>query len=235
MRKKFTLIFIILSAVTNMVWAARPFVTDDARLTTAGSCQIESWTRVYRTSTEVWALPACNPTGNFEVTLGQGRAFYDAVGSEPADDYIFQAKTLIRPLETNGYGFGIAAGTVRHPAVSPGPNLFGNSYIYLPYSASFANDQLVVHINGGWLKERTTEKNLATWGVGTEWNVNERVTWLVEAFGESNPNTYWQAGGRFSLIPHLLQVDTTLGRAASGSGDHRWISFGLRFTPSKLF
>jgi hypothetical protein len=235
MRKKFTLIFIILSAVTNMVWAARPFVTDDARLTTAGSCQIESWTRVYRTSTEVWALPACNPTGNFEVTLGQGRAFYDAVGSEPADDYIFQAKTLIRPLETNGYGFGLAAGTVRHPAVSPGPNLFGNSYIYLPYSASFANDQLVVHINGGWLKERTTEKNLATWGVGTEWNVSERVTWLVEAFGESNPNTYWQAGGRFSLIPHLLQVDTTLGRAASGSGDHRWISFGLRFTPSKLF
>jgi hypothetical protein len=235
MRKKFTLIFIILSAVTNMVWAARPFVTDDARLTTAGSCQIESWTRVYRTSTEVWALPACNPTGNFEVTLGQGRAFYDAVGSEPADDYIFQAKTLIRPLETNGYGFGLAAGTVRHPAVSPGPNLFGNSYIYLPYSASFANDQLVVHINGGWLKERTTEKNLATWGVGTEWNVSERVTWLVEAFGESNPNTYWQAGGRFSLIPQLLQVDTTLGSAASGGGDHRWISFGVRFTPSKLF
>ena len=235
MRKKFTLIFIILSAVPNMVWAARPFVTDDARLTTAGSCQIESWTRVYRNSTEVWALPACNPTGNFEVTLGQGRAFYDAAGSEPADDYIFQAKTLIRPLETNGYGFGIAAGTVRHPAVSPGPNLFGNSYIYLPYSASFADDQLVVHINGGWLKERTTEKNLATWGVGTEWNVNERVTWLVEAFGESNPNTYWQAGGRFSLIPQLLQVDTTLGRAASGGGDHRWISFGLRFTPSKLF
>ncbi len=235
MPKRFTLIFLILSGITNNVWAARPFVTDDARLTTAGSCQIESWTRVYRTSTEIWALPACNPTGNFEVTLGQGRAFYDAVGSEPADDYIFQAKTLIRPLETNGYGFGIAAGTVRHPAVSPGPNLFGNSYIYVPYSASFADDQFVVHINGGWLKERTTEKNLATWGVGTEWNVNERVTWLVEAFGESNPNTYWQAGGRFSLIPQLLQVDTTLGSTASGGGDHRWISFGLRFTPSKLF
>jgi len=235
MLKRFTLIFIILSATTSTVWAARPFVTDDARLTTAGSCQIESWTRVYRSSTEVWALPACNPTGNFEVTLGQGRAFYDAVGSEAADDYILQAKTLIRPLETNGYGFGIAAGTVRHPAVSPGPNLFGNSYVYLPYSASFADDQLVVHINGGWLKERTTEKNLATWGVGTEWNVNERVTWLVEAFGESNPNTYWQAGGRFSLIPQLLQVDTTLGSAASGGRDHRWISFGVRFTPSKLF
>jgi hypothetical protein len=235
MQKKFTLIFIILSAVTNMVWAARPFVTDDARLTTAGSCQLESWTRIYRTSTEIWALPACNPTGNLELTLGQGRAFYAASGVESADDYIFQAKTLFRKLETNSYGFGLAAGTVRHPAVSPGPNLFGNSYIYLPYSASFADDELVMHLNVGWLKERSTEKNLATWGVGTEWNVNERVTWLVEAFGETNPHTYWQAGGRFSLIPQLLQVDTTLGSAASGNRDNRWISFGLRFTPSKLF
>ena len=43
MLKKFTLIFIF-STITNTVWAARPFVTDDARLTTAGSCQIESWT-----------------------------------------------------------------------------------------------------------------------------------------------------------------------------------------------
>ena len=235
MRKNNAVAIIFISLLSTPVWAARPFVTDDARLTTAGSCQLESWTRIYRTSTEVWALPACNPTGNLELTLGQGRAFYDAAGVGPADDYVFQVKTLIRQLQTNGSGFGLAAGTVRHPSVSPGPNLYGNSYIYLPYSASFADDQLVMHINVGWLKERSTEKNLATWGVGTEWNVNERVTWLVEAFGESNPNTYWQAGGRFSLIPQLLQVDTILGRAASGNRDHQWISFGVRFTPSKLF
>jgi hypothetical protein len=92
--------------------------------------------------------------------------------SEPADDYIFQAKTLIRPLETNGYGFRIAAGTVRHPAVSPGPNLFGNSYIYVPYSASFADDQFVVHVNGGRLKERTTAK---IWQPGA-WVLNGMLT-----------------------------------------------------------
>lgn len=235
MRKKIALAFVLLVAVIAPTWAARPFVTDDARLTTAGSCQLESWTRVYHDSTEIWALPACNPTGNLELTLGGGRANYDAAGREPAVDYIFQVKTLIRKLETNGYGFGIAVGTVRHPAVNPGPNLLGNSYAYFPFSASFADDQLVMHANAGWLKERVTERNLMTWGVGTEWNASERVTWLVEAFGDSNPHTYWQAGGRFSLIPHLFQVDATLGQASGGASDNRWISFGLRFTPASLF
>ena len=216
-------------------WAARPFVTDDARLTTAGSCQPESWTRIYQDSTEVWALPACNPTGNLELTLGTGRAYYDAAGREAVSDYIYQAKTLFRQLETNGYGWGLSAGTVRHPAVNPGPNLHGNTYVYLPVSASFADDVLVIHLNTGWLKERVTDKNFATWGVGTEWNVSERMTWLVEAFGASQSSSYWQAGGRFSVVPQLLQIDATLGRQAGGSRDHQWISFGLRFTPASLF
>ena len=38
--------------------AARPFVTDDARLTTAQSCQLETWVRTYPDSREAWALPA---------------------------------------------------------------------------------------------------------------------------------------------------------------------------------
>ncbi len=66
--------FFFLSALLHVpAKAARPFVTDDARLTTAGSCQLESWTRFYADSTEVWALPACNPTGNLELTLGVGK------------------------------------------------------------------------------------------------------------------------------------------------------------------
>ena len=225
----------VLMMATAPAWSARPFVTDDARLTTAGSCQLESWTRVYRDSTELWALPACNPTGNLEITVGGGRALYDEAGRSPNNDYVFQAKTLLRKLESNDFGFGIAAGTVRHPAVNPGPNLLGNTYVYLPFSASFANDLLVVHLNTGWLREHVTNRNRATWGVGTEWNVSERVTWMAEAFGDSHPNTYWQAGGRFSLIPQLLQVDTTIGQQHDGGRDNRWISVGFRFTPARLF
>ena len=235
MRTPIFILGTLLMLATGAVWAARPFVTDDARLTTSGSCQLESWTRIYRDSMEFWTLPACNPAGNLEFTIGGGRAHYDDPERIANNDYVFQAKTLLRKLETNGFGFGFAAGTVRHPAVNPGPNLMGNTYAYLPFSASFADDVLVVHLNTGWLRERVTNRNLATWGVGTEWNVSERVTWMVEAFGDSHPNTYWQAGGRFSLIPQLLQVDTTVGCQQGGDRNNQWISFGLRFTPASLF
>ena len=228
--------FAVLTAISSgPAWSARPFVTDDARLTTAGSCQLETWTRVYRDSTEFWALPACNPGGNFEMTVGGGRALYDDQDRSPNSDYVFQVKTLLRKLEPDEIGVGFAAGTVRHPAVNPGPNLMGNTYVYVPVSISLANDQWVLHLNSGWLREHITSRNRATWGVGTEWNISERVTWMAEAFGDSHPNTYWQAGGRFSLIPQLLQIDTTIGQSAGGENTSRWLSFGLRFTPARLF
>ena len=190
---------------------------------------------MYRDSTEIWALPACNPTGNLELTVGGGRAMYEDRALSANSDYVFQVKTLLRKLETNELGFGIAAGTVRHPAVNPGPNLMGNTYAYVPVSLSLADDLLVMHLNTGWLREHITSRNLATWGVGLEWNVSERVTWMAEAFGDSQPSTYWQAGGRFSLIPQLLQIDTTIGQSAAGNHTSRWLSFGLRFTPARLF
>ena len=228
-------ITVLLAIAASPVWGARPFVTDDARLTTDGSCQLETWTRIYRDSTEFWALPACNPGGNLELTLGAGRAIYDEPGRSPNSDYVFQAKTLLRRLTPNDVGIGIAAGTVRHPAVNPGPNLLGNTYVYLPLSVSLADDALVVHVNAGWLRETRTHRHLTTWGVGTEWNVSERITWMAETFGDSHPNTYWQAGGRFSLIPQRLQVDATIGQNAGGMQASRWVSFGLRITPASLF
>lgn len=118
--------------IPSITFAARPFITDDARLTTGGSCQLESWMRVNQNSNEFWALPACNPTGNFEFTFGGGIA--KAQGEQATNDYVLQAKTLIRPLETNGWGWGLAFGRIRHPAINPGPNMFGNTYAYIPLS-----------------------------------------------------------------------------------------------------
>jgi hypothetical protein len=114
--------------IPSCAFAARPFVTDDARLTAAGSCQIESWMRIDPDSKELWALPACNPTGNLEFTFGAGRARHS--DEPPANDYVLQLKTLFRPLETNGWGWGLAVGTIRHPEINPGPNM-----LFTPMSA----------------------------------------------------------------------------------------------------
>lgn len=142
--------------------AARPFMTDDARITTEHSCQLETWSRHYRDRSENWALPACNPTGNFEITLGGGH--FRSQGQPPTDDQLIQAKTLFRPLTTNDWGWGVAVGAVRHPSVVPGPNLVGNHYLYLPLSVSMHDDKVVLHTNLGWLRERQTQRQLTTWG-----------------------------------------------------------------------
>lgn len=214
-------------------WAARPFVTDDARLTTAGSCQVESWTRSYEHRQEVWVLPACNPGGNLEITAGAGRARED--GAPASTDYVLQLKTLFKPLESDGWGWGLALGRMQHPGSEPGPNQFGNTYAYLPFSAAFGRDRFIVHANLGWLRDRASRQDRATWGLGLEYYPAPRVALIAESFGDDQAQPYWQTGLRYSIVPELLQVDTTVGAQHDGRRGGRWLSLGLRWTPARLF
>ncbi len=225
---------ILLTLLADCAWAARPFVTDDARLTLANSCQLETWTRVYATSQELWALPACNLGGNLEITAGAGAAHNVTGTSGWNADYVFQVKTLFKNLESNGWGIGIAAGNIHHPQINPGPNLMGNHYAYIPVSVSWMDDLLIMHVNLGGLHDKASGRNQATWGLGSEINMDERWTWIAESFGSSNGSTYWQAGLRYSVIPGLLQVDTTIGRPFDKQANSQWLSFGLRLTPADL-
>lgn len=224
---------LVLSLFALPAWAARPFVTDDARLTTAESCQLESWTRIYPDSREIWALPACNPTGNLEFTFGGGVAKSD--GEQSTNDYIFQLKTLFRPLETNDWGWGLGVGTVRHPSINPGPNQLGNTYAYIPVSVSFLDDKVIVHTNIGWLRDRASERDNITWGIGSEFRVGSRLLAIAETFGDNHNQPYWHLGARYSIVPDRVQIDATVGQQFDGPHSGRWVSFGLRLTPERLF
>lgn len=226
-------LFLLFLLLPGLAQAARPFVTDDARLTTVASCQLESWVRSYPQSREAWVLPACNPGGNLEITLGQGLARSDSTGV--AKDYVFQAKTLFRQLESNGWGWGLALGKVAHPGVNPGPNLLGNTYAYVPASFSFLDDRAIVHANLGWLRERGSQRHNLTWGLGGEFVLGERSSVIAETFGDNRAKPYWQTGMRFFVIPNRVQVDATVGQQQEGGRDSRWFSFGLRLTPERLF
>ena len=138
--------------------AARPLNTDDARIVDPKSCQVESWVRRNQGSTEYWALPGCNFTGNLEVTAGGART-NDAAGS-PLSRTLLQGKTIFKPLEKNGWGMGLAAGTVRRVQGSASDR---DLYAYLPTSFSFADDRWVVHTNVGWLREQPTPARPWAW------------------------------------------------------------------------
>jgi len=189
--------------------------------------------RVYPDSSELWALAGCNPTGNLEITLGGGMA--NVNGGPSTTDYVFQLKTLFKPLVTEGWGWGLAVGTVRHPEIHPGPNLLGNTYAYLPFSASFHNDRFILHANLGWLRDNASSQDNMTWGLGGDFQTGSRLSLIAESFGDNKNRPYWQAGVRFAVIPNLFQVDATTGQQFGGDSASRWISFGLRWTPERLF
>ena len=219
-------------AVGALAHAARPFMTDDARVTTTGSCQVEAWARHAADRSESWLLPACNPNGHFEVTAGGGRFRTD--GAPGASDHVIQGKTLLRALSPNDWGWGVAVGQVTHPGAQPGLNPSGSRYIYVPLSLSMRDDQVVVHMNLGWTREQRTRRDLATWGVGVEYWAHPKAMLIAETFGDDRQKPWLQTGLRLTLIPGLLQIDATRGVQPHGGGGG-WRSLGLRYTPDKLF
>lgn len=207
--------------------AARPMITDDARIVDANACQLESWVRRNRNGTEAWALPACNFTGNVEVALG-GATHRESSGESSGprtSDVVMQGKTIFKPLDINGWGMGLAVGAIRHRA---GHARSTDWYAYLPTSISVGEGAVVVHANGGWLQEREDRKNRLTWGLGTEARLANR-TWLIaEMFGQSSDKAGYQFGVRHWLMPERIQIDATFGARVGDAGGERWISIGLR-------
>ena len=213
---------VTITLVGTSAYAARPMNTDDARIVDPKACQVESWVRKNRDSTEFWAQPACNPTGNLEVTVGGSHVREDDAGSQ--NSWVLQGKTLFKPLETNGWGWGLAAGTVRHN----GPENGRDWYAYVPVSHSLFDDRLNLHLNVGWLRDGLLRRHFMTWGIGSETRLSER-TWLIaETFGQNEGRPFYQAGLRYWIVPDHVQIDATYGNRFGAGGSERWFSIGLR-------
>lgn len=209
-------------------FAARPLITDDARIVDPKACQVESWVKRNRDSTEYWAIPACNFTGNLEVALGGART-HDAMGTRTSDVQM-QAKTLFKPLETNGWGIGLAVGTVRHVDIDR-----RDWYAYVPTSFSLRDDAVVVHTNVGFLRDGALRSDRLTWGLGTEVRLAERSWLIAETFGQQHGKALHQLGVRHWLVPDRVQFDVTYGNRNGSGSEARWFSFGLRLlSPSFL-
>ena len=219
----FSIAFAVCAAFASTVHAARPLVTDDARVVDPSACQVESWVRKNRDSTETWALPACNFTGNLELTFGGARTRDSDEGGTYASDLQFQGKTLFKPLEPNGWGMGLVAGTVRHPQL-PARDWFA----YVPMSFSFVDDRFVVHVNAGWLREGESGRQRGTWGIGSETRLHPRLFFIAEVYGQNEGKASHQVGVRYWIVRDRVQLDATYGNIAGDRITDRWFSIGLR-------
>ena len=201
--------------------AARPMITDDARIVDPGACQIEAWTRHDRGGAqENWALPGCNPTGNLEITLG-GAALRPPLDAPGQSVHQLQFKSILRPLTPGDWGWGIAVGGVDRTQEPGGLQ----PYFYLPITVASAGDQALLHLNLG--AQRTVRGSAsALWGIGTEVTIFPKLLLIAESFGTSGQSAQGQVGLRIWIIPNRVQIDTTWGGAMTGGG--HWFTIGLR-------
>ena len=145
-----------------------------------------------------------------------------------ATDIVFQAKHLLRPLRPDGWGLAVAAGQIKHPLIDQGGNLLGDAFVNVPLSFAFQGERQVLHANAGWLHDRRSGHERATWGLGGEGWLGERGQLIAEAFGQSGSAPYYQGGIRVWVVPQRVQVDTTTGGQFGVGGVGRWFSIGLR-------
>jgi len=208
----------------NHSYAARPMLTDDARIVDAKSCQLESWVRDSKNVTEYWALPACNVSENLEVTIGgslEGESGHSSFANE-----LYQMKSIIQPIAINQTGYSIVLGNGRDPKRTMN-KVIQDWYLNVPISYPY-NDRLVIHTNLGvtHLTDEKTEK--MNWGLSSEYNYNEHIDLISEIFNQSSNSTYFQFGLRYWLIKNRAQIDTTYMNSFNHIGEDQSFSVGLR-------
>jgi len=206
-------------------FAARPMITDDARIIDPQSCQVESWVKSSKDSEEYWALPACNPLGFFELTLGGSKIH----SQDPTDSSgrVVQAKTVFRELKPNDWAIGFALGCNYHLATSELAS-HHDVYGYIPVTWSLNNDQQFLHLNLGAIKSQFNSVLGKTWGFGAEIEITPRAFLIAETYGVDGVKPSYQAGVRYWLQLNKFQVDLTTGGNASYSSENRWFSIGIR-------
>jgi hypothetical protein len=215
------------------VHAARPMITDDARIVDARACQLETWGRRNGESTEYWALPACNPWGPAEIAFGG--ALTNAEGHTRFSDVTLQAKSLLKPYEPGTWGVGLAVGAIRHLQGDASRRWPGDLYAYVPFSIAAGSDDFVIHANAGAAHHRDERRTHATWGVGAEVRLTPQVYFIPETFSTDRGRPFFQAGFRWWLVPDRVQADATYGNRLVSESRERWFSVGIRLLSPPWF
>ncbi|HVL55596.1 MAG TPA: hypothetical protein VM491_03770 [Burkholderiaceae bacterium] len=236
LRPLLRLLGLALALATATAHADRPLFTEDAVIADPGACVVEAWAKRGRGgASEYWVMPACNPTGNFEITVG---AMQLRAPGERDLRGILQGKTIFRALEPNGWGWGLVFGN-EYGATTQRPlrnRLIGDLYALVPVSWSVQDERWLVHANLGWMREREERRDRATYSLGTEYAVTPRIWAIGEMFGESgNGRPFYHVGVRYWIVPERLQIDASYGNRFGRGTEDRFFTIGIAvFTDSIL-
>ena len=192
--------------------AAASLLVDDASITDAGHCQLESWVRHTDAGPQWTAVPACTLAAT-EWSLGLTRA----PGTSHLPWTAGAKRVLIAPDQQRwalalGAGIGDAGG--------------GNDWnLNLPLTLGLdARQRVQLHVNVGLAREAGIRGR--TDGIGLQIAVDPRWSLLAEIAHDAAGDRGMQVGLRRELWPGA-SLDLLGGRQQQRAGDSHWMTIGI--------
>lgn len=208
--------------------AARPLTTEDASVLEKNACQLEAWIDRTRDATQGWLVPACNFGANIEWQVGFSRRHAD--GEARFAEAYAQAKTAVR-LGESPWSIGAVAGVVRRP-LNERARGWQNPYVLVPVSVG--SEDLMLHANAGWSRDREAARDTTPWGIALEGRVNPRTWLLGEVYGENRERPFVRGGFRWTAIADRLDLDLSFVTRAGGERADRLVSIGFLYQTGRL-
>lgn len=188
------------------------FLVDDADITPAGECMIETWVqrasagaqdRVDQPSaSHVWAAqPICTTQNGWEITV----PFEYSTSDSELAAYGLELKTM---LSTDLYGGALALsfGVMRDHQESD----FEGGFINIPYSRPL-NDTVMIHVNVGTEYDNFESEWNPTWGLATTFTVYDRLDLIAETSGVGSDSPAAALGFR-TVLNDRIELDASFGR-----------------------
>ena len=191
------------------------YFVDDATVTPAGHCQVESWVRwLPQGSFDATSVPACsNDVLEFSATL-VGRA-----GPKSSHSEGLGLKHVVGDLERDGAAWGLAANALLQNGKIASAN------VYAPWSIALTSDQRwVVDINAGFQRTETPDWH-ALIGAAVEYELAPGWHVIGEALRNGARVRTIQAGLRRTLTKDI-DLDIVVG-TTHDDGTEQWLTFGL--------
>lgn len=194
--------------------AAASLLVDDAGITDAHHCQLESWVRHTRDGQEWTAVPACT-VADTEWSLGLTR-----LPGQPATQWAVGAKRVLVERQQRRWGLAASAGlggTTHRPR--------GDDWtLTVPLTVALdAQDRVQLHLNLGWAHHAHVQGR--TSGVGLEVALHRHWSLLAESARDADRQLSSQIGLRRVLWPGA-SVDLLAGQVHH-QRNTQWLTLGF--------
>ena len=217
------------AAAAACAHAGRPLTTDDASIIDEKRCQLEAWVDRSSDAWAAWAAPACNFGGGIEWQAGFARARAEGDSARFAEAYV-QSKWMI-PLPSERWAMSMSVSLARH-ATTDGERGWVSPQANLAFTGQFGDT--TVHLAPGYVYRHAQHRHAATWGVAAEHAMSPTLAVLGEAFGENRGRPFYRAGGRWTAVADVLDLDLSYVVRPGGTRAERLVSVGIFWQSSRF-